>query len=132
LGKPPRAARPGGRELTQDFKVPAAGNAGAAARRELDTLAEHVDHMTLAKLRLLVSELVNRAAAADPGTGSVPVSVSITAERVRAVVAGSGVTARRGLDWALFLVERMADRWGMAGEVWFELDHPPPKSRPGR
>jgi hypothetical protein len=129
LGKPPRAARPGVRELTQDFEVPAAGNAGAAARRQLDTLAEHVDHMTLAKLRLLVSELANRAAAADRATSSVTVSVSITAERVRAAVAGSAVTPRRGLDWALFLVERMADRWGISNEVWFELDRPPPKSR---
>jgi hypothetical protein len=90
--------------------------------------------MTLAKLRLLVSELVNRAAAADRATSSVPVSVSvsvsITAERVRAVVAASGVMPRRGLDWALFLVERMADRWGMSSGVWFELDQPPPKRSP--
>jgi hypothetical protein len=83
--------------------------------------------MTLAKLRLLVSELVNRAAVADSAARSVAVSVSITADRVRAVVAGSGTRPRRGLDWALFLVGRMADRWGGSGDVWFELDRPPDK-----
>lgn len=86
----------------------------------------------LAKLRLLVSELVNRAAVADLDAGSIQVSISIYGETIRAVVARPGARPRRGLDWALFLVERMADRWGMASEVWFELDQPPPKSRAGR
>lgn len=83
--------------------------------------------MMLAKLRLLVSELVNRAAAADLDGGSIQVSVSISDETVRAVVTRPGVRPRRGLDWAVFLVERMADRWGMANDVWFELDRPAPK-----
>jgi hypothetical protein len=34
---------------------------------------------------------------------------------------------RRGLDWALFLVGRMADSWGESGNVWFEINRPPEK-----
>jgi len=79
--------------------------------------------VTLAKLRLLVSELVNRAAM-DTGAQRVQVSLSISPETVRAVVVQPGAPARRGLDWALFLVSRMADRWGIGIGVWFELDRP--------
>jgi hypothetical protein len=96
-----------------------------AARRRLDSLERHVDHMVLAKLRLLVSELVNRAATADVDGRNIHVSVSISPKTIRAVVAQPGAKPRHGLDWALFLVERMADRWGLSSEVWFELDQPP-------
>jgi hypothetical protein len=123
LGKPPSEAEPGGREVSHAFEVAAAGNAGAASRRQLDSLAGEMDHVTLAKLRLLVSELVNRAAM-DTGAQRVQVSLSISPETVRAVVVQPGAPARRGLDWALFLVSRMADRWGIGIGVWFELDRP--------
>lgn len=113
-------------EISINFHVPARGNAGAVARHRLDLLAEQMDRATLSRVRLLVSELVNRAAL-EPQRTSVPVAVTISRKCVRATVrdhpdALNGSSRR--LDWALFLVRRMSDRWGTASGVWFEIDHP--------
>lgn len=112
-----------------NFDVPACANPGARARDELDSLAGRVDHATHAKLRLLVSELVNRAAGGS-GQGTVPVRVTVSEKCVRATVGDDGTPEPRAVDWALLLVRRMADRWGLAGGVWFELDRP--QRRAGR
>jgi anti-sigma regulatory factor (Ser/Thr protein kinase) len=111
--------------LTRSFDVPTTGgNAGALARRELDSLADRVDHVTLAKLRLLVSELANRAVVNGNGVG-ISVSVTLSSSSIRASVAEPGFGPSRRLDWALFLISRMSDRWGMTPDIWFELDLPP-------
>ena len=111
------------------FDVPACANPGARAREQLDSLAGQVDHATHAKLRLLVSELVNRAAGGS-GKGAVPVRVTVSERGVHACVGDGGAVEPRAVDWALLLVRRMADRWGLTGGVWFELD--PPQRRAGR
>jgi hypothetical protein len=113
------------REISVTFHVPARGNAGADARHRLDVLAEQVNRATLARVRLLVSELVNRAALESQCT-SVHVEVVVSESGVRAVVNddpdGLSASSRR-LDWALFLVRRISDRWGAASGIWFEIDH---------
>jgi hypothetical protein len=114
------------REISVSFNVPARGNAGADARQRLDVLADQMNRATLARVRLLVSELVNRAALQRQCT-SVHVEVLVSDSGVRAVVDddSDGLTASsRRLDWALFLVRRMSDRWGAASGIWFEIDHP--------
>lgn len=97
------------------------GNAGAVARRHLELLEGHVDHSTLAKLRLLISELVNRAAT-TVSRGAVHVSVTVSPGSVHASVRDEFGQDTRRLDWGLFLVNRIADRSGVADGVWFELD----------
>jgi hypothetical protein len=114
------------REISINFHVPAQGNAGAEARHRLDSLADQMDRATLARVRLLVSELVNRASL-EPRCTSVHVDVIVSENDVRAAVREDpeGLTgSSRRLDWALFLVRRMSDRWGSASGVWFEIDRP--------
>src|SRR5256885_1309955 len=105
------------------FEVQTGGNPGAHARRQLDHVADQIDHPTFARLRLLVSELVNRAAA-NPDRDSMAVSVTVWPAAIHAVVLDDSSAEPRVLDWALLLVGRMADRWGTAQGIWFELDTP--------
>ena len=105
------------------FEVRTGGNPGALARRQLDYVADQIDHSNFARLRLLVSELVNRAAG-DPERASVTVSVTVSRSAIHAVVLDDSCDGPQVLDWALLLVGRIADRWGVAHGIWFELDTP--------
>jgi anti-sigma regulatory factor (Ser/Thr protein kinase) len=108
--------------------------AAARARRELSQLRADLDPPLAETLRLLVTELVSNAvrhAAAE--TVSLRVLVGRAAVFTEVRDAGPGFDpARTGTPrsnhtgWGLFLVERLADRWGVAHEptatrVWFEL-----------
>jgi serine/threonine-protein kinase RsbW len=108
------------------------------ARRQLDrwlpaSIAEH----DRGALRLLVSELVTNCVrhAASDVDGGVELALRVDRSTIRVEVHDGGtgfeppVAPRpRGADggYGLFLVERMASRWGVdtrAGtRVWFELD----------
>jgi anti-sigma regulatory factor (Ser/Thr protein kinase) len=109
----------------------------SAARNALLALDTRVDQDLLDDIRLLVSELVTNAirhAEAAPG-GEVGLDVSIKGERVRVEVADpgdgfdpaprTGSMAKPG-GWGLYLVDRIADRWGVVKNrvtrVWFEID----------
>lgn len=108
----------------------AAGQARDALRR-LGTLRG----ATLDKLRLVVTELVTNSVR-HAGTGKVELTVLASPEVIRVEVAddGPGFTPRkRGQDddreggWGLFLVERLASRWGVLSaddhtRVWCEVD----------
>jgi anti-sigma regulatory factor (Ser/Thr protein kinase) len=87
-------------------------------------------------LRLIVSELVTnvvRHAALDPGQ-EMEVRGELAGGRVRVEVSDPGkgfepaVTPSpdRGSGWGLFILDRLAQRWGTVGDepnvVWFELD----------
>jgi len=111
---------PAGR-ATYRFEVPARRDAAVAARRRIDTLADEVDHTTLARARVLVGALVNRGALAH-GDDPISVSVTVTAGGIRATVSGPGDEEPPALDWALLLVRRISDRWGFSRGIWFELD----------
>jgi hypothetical protein len=104
------------------FEVPTVANPGALARRQLDYVADQMDHSNFARLRLLVSELVNRAAG-DPERASVTVSVTVSPAGIHAVVLDDSSDGPQVLDWALLLVSRIADRWGVAHGIWFELEY---------
>ena len=112
-------------------------SAAAAARDALLALDRQVDDGVLADIRLLVSELVTNAIrhAGAPAEGVVALDVTIDGGRVRVEVADPGAgfdpaprddELTRPGGWGLYLVDRIADRWGVIrnrmNRVWFELD----------
>jgi anti-sigma regulatory factor (Ser/Thr protein kinase) len=123
-----------------DLELESSAEAAAAARLALDGLASRVPARRMRDLRLLVSELVTNAVrhagltrdehirllvdigdqlvhveVHDPGRGFVPTAPS--------------PDPARASGWGLYLVDELADRWGVDGvgrgtRVWFELDGP--------
>ena len=108
--------------------------AAAKARRALSGLRADIDPPLMETLRLLVTELVSnsvRHARAD--TVVLRVLVGRTVVLTEVTDEGPGFdpedTGKPGTDdsgWGLFLVERLARRWGVtqkadATKVWFEL-----------
>lgn len=122
---------------TEDRNVSLPGGADAArrARAELRNLGSDLDDSLLESLRLVVTELVTNSVR-HAAAGSVKLRLVVDPQAVRVEVSdrGPGFTpTRRGADddreggWGLFLVERMADRWGVLSaddrtRVWCELD----------
>jgi anti-sigma regulatory factor (Ser/Thr protein kinase) len=108
--------------------------AAARARRALSKLRADLDPPLMETLRLLVTELVSnsvRHARAD--TVILKVLVGRTVVLTEVTDEGPGFdpedTGKPGTEdsgWGLFLVERLAQRWGVsqqdeATKVWFEL-----------
>ena len=112
-------------------------SAAAAARNALVALEGRVDDRLLGDVRLLVSELITnsvRHSSVKPDD-CVHMSVAVTENALRVEVAdpGDGFEPKpRDLDrtrpggWGLYLVDQLADRWGVVRDhftrVWFELD----------
>ena len=108
--------------------------APAQARRALSRLRADLDAPLLETMRLLVTELIANSvkhARADAvglkvliGRGAVLVEVTDEGPGFEPVGRTQGQDEASG--WGLFLVDRLADRWGVAQEtdatrVWFEL-----------
>ncbi len=120
------------------FELAGGPYAVTASRLALAGLEDRLDPNVLFDIRLLVSELVTNAirhAGAPAGGGEVGLDVSIERESVHVEVAdpGSGFepaprdeTVMKPGGWGLYLVDRIADRWGVmrnrTNRVWFELD----------
>ena len=117
--------------------------AASAARRALKALSWRRESDEFQVAALLTSELVANAVehARTSPAGSVHLEAMLTDALVRVAVGdgGSGFApVPRGPDapldssWGLYLVEHLADRWGVVPEpqtlVWFELD----RTRPAR
>jgi anti-sigma regulatory factor (Ser/Thr protein kinase) len=110
----------------------------ALARHELEGwLPDSLPEQERSTLRLLVSELVtNSVRHVSDATRPVVLALRLGARAIRVEVhdGGAGFTPGtpkpRGADggFGLFLVERMASRWGVdiadGTRVWFELDLP--------
>jgi anti-sigma regulatory factor (Ser/Thr protein kinase) len=92
----------------------------------------------LADLRLLVSELVTNSVrhSGVRKHDTVCMEVQVTPSTVRVEVADGGAgfepkprddDRTRPGGWGLYLVDELADRWGVARNhltcVWFEMDH---------
>ena len=120
-----------------DLKLRPTPGAVPDARKALDALAHHVSAQTLDDLRLLVSELVTNSVrhAGLAQSQAIELKVKLLPETVRVEVndQGSGFqpmprTAQSDdqSGWGLYLVSRLADRWGVTSDgvtrVWFELD----------
>lgn len=113
----------------------------ALARHELESwLPASLDESERGALRLLVSELVTNAVRHVSSAQPVELAVRIGAGSIRVEVRDGGAGFEpgepgelrpRGADggFGLFLVERMASRWGVdmrdGTRVWFELDIAP-------
>ena len=131
----PRCAEPGepGAENALSLRL-SGGAAASAARQALARLRGDIDPPVLENLRLLVTELIaNSVKHADADAVGLKVVVGGRSVLVEVTDRGRGfepVARTEGQDeasgWGLFLVERLADRWGVrrdGGEmkVWFEL-----------
>jgi anti-sigma regulatory factor (Ser/Thr protein kinase) len=108
--------------------------AAAHARRALSRLRADIDPPLMETLRLLVTELVsNSVRHAHSETVVLKIAVGRSAVLTEVTDEGPGFdptqTERPSTDesgWGLFLVERLAHRWGVAQDddvtrVWFEL-----------
>jgi anti-sigma regulatory factor (Ser/Thr protein kinase) len=112
--------------------------AASQARDVVDReLGRSVPSGVLDDTTLLVSELVTNAVRHALRTGIPRVELRIENERgrIRVVVSDPGdgfaveprvPTASESSGWGLYLVDRIADRWGVItrdrNEVWFEID----------
>ena len=108
--------------------------AAAKARRALARLRGDLDGPLIETLRLLVTELVTNSVQ-HTGASTVKLTVLVGSSSVLTEVTDAGPgfdPAKAGsptddhTGWGLFLVERLAERWGVdkdggATKVWFEL-----------
>lgn len=128
-------ARPMAAQL--DVHLPPEPHAPAEARRSIEQVAGDLDQEAMEVLRLLVSELVTNSVrhARLDRSESITLRVESTPRSVRVSVTDPGVGFERPVDgprpgdpsgWGLYLVEQMADRWGVdrhdRTQVWFEIE----------
>lgn len=103
-------------ELADDVRSP------SQARRACDALDGHAHPETLARTRLLITEMVAAATVAG-SPGGIRVSITAAAGSVRAEVVTGRAVARRPHGWGLLLVRRLSTRWGVThGTLWFEVE----------
>ena len=123
--------------------LPAVPESIPLSREVLDRLRGELDESVLDDLRLIVSELVtNSIRHAGLRTGDpIDLEVSVDESTIRLELRdrGRGFAAPatpldpfRESGWGLFLVSRLADRWGVSTEdgmttVWIEIHRTPPE-----
>jgi anti-sigma regulatory factor (Ser/Thr protein kinase) len=111
--------------------------AAGEGRHALDRLEGSLGEEQLGELRLLVTELLTNSVRHGAGeSGWITLDVDIYANCVRVVVTDNGPGFEpepeptphldRPGGWGLCLVDRLANRWGVARHdatsVWFEVD----------
>lgn len=113
--------------------LPSRPDSPMTARHGLVDLERALAPEVMAKLRLLVTELVANSVRHARGS-PIDVTVTVHERQVRAEVSDSGEGFQpptadpnplKASGWGLFLVRRIASRWGIdadSGTVWFELD----------
>jgi anti-sigma regulatory factor (Ser/Thr protein kinase) len=119
-----------------DLSLPVDSSSPSAARSALETQELPIPRGVLPDLQLLVSELVTNAVrhARMASDQRIEVRVRVEPDHVRVEVEdpGRGFTPmprrpddRRDAGWGLYLVDRLADRWGVfdgsPAVVWFEV-----------
>jgi anti-sigma regulatory factor (Ser/Thr protein kinase) len=114
------------------LRLSGGSDAAARARRELTRLRTDLDPPLAETLRLLVTELVSNAVR-HAAAKNVSLKVLVARKAVFTEVTDEGPgfdpdqeDAAQSNHWGLFLVGRLADRWGVvhdgkATKVWFEL-----------
>jgi anti-sigma regulatory factor (Ser/Thr protein kinase) len=115
-----------------EFPLDREPGAGAAARRQLDGLADLLPTSTLHDLRSVITELVNNSVSHGEG-GPITVIVEVTPRgTTRGTITDGGegpvaiAAAREVGDGGLGLriVDALASRWGVSApssEIWFEF-----------
>jgi anti-sigma regulatory factor (Ser/Thr protein kinase) len=121
-----------------ELNLPPRAEAAAFARRSLEDLEPDLEPEVLDSLRLLVTELVTNSVRHGELSASDRIRLRLAdrGDRIRVEVTdpGDGFHSRRPSlapgdespsGWGLFLVSRVADRWGTLENstttVWFEL-----------
>lgn len=118
-----------------ELELPSRPDSVARARQALGGLGDGVSPEMLEDLRLLVSEVVTNAIRhGETGQGPVRLRIVDDAGRVRVEVRDPGAgffppdiepDPERPGGWGLWLVEQLADAWGISGDggtcVWFEV-----------
>jgi anti-sigma regulatory factor (Ser/Thr protein kinase) len=117
-------------------------SAAAWARNALVAVEHRVDPDLMEDVRLLVSELVTNSVRHSHSPNGDPVGLEVLIDsrgvRVEVLDGGAGFSPRprdparaEPGGWGLFLVEKLADRWGVVRNhftrVWFEIDHGRPR-----
>ena len=121
------------RLLTRSFR--ADREAPGRARSSLAAVGDHIDDEIAEDMRLLVSELVTNSLR-HTGTSTIRLEVWGSDAIVQVQVSDDGTgfdppdtpRPRAASGWGLFMVERLADRWGVETRgdtrVWFEFLRP--------
>jgi anti-sigma regulatory factor (Ser/Thr protein kinase) len=118
------------------FELAGGPYAVTAARLALADLESQLETSVAFDVRLLVSELVTNSVqhAQVAAEDSIVLSVSFSARTVRVEVRDDGPgfeppasppPGDADAGWGLFLVEQLADAWGVGEDrtsVWFEID----------
>ena len=122
-----------------DLRLVPTRTAPAEARRSLERVVGE-DREALETCQLLVSELVTNSVRHAELEADARIGLRVEADdraiRVAVSDPGQGFDQPTGAPaagsasgWGLYLVEQMADRWGVEQGpdtlVWFELDRPP-------
>jgi anti-sigma regulatory factor (Ser/Thr protein kinase) len=122
-------------ESDMSFELAGGPYAVTAARLALADLESQLDASVAFDVRLLVSELVTNSVqhASVAAEDSIVLIVSINDETVRVTVRDDGPGFEppaspppedADAGWGLFLVEQLADSWGIGDggkDVWFEI-----------
>jgi anti-sigma regulatory factor (Ser/Thr protein kinase) len=135
--------RVGGFDLVRTLRLDRGPDAASAAREALDELRFDADPELIDDIRLLVSELVT-AGVTHSGPDAarwMRLKITIVPSGVRVELGTPGqrwlfepgqelpVSIEEGTPLGLYLVDRLADRWGLqrAGDthIWFEIDAEP-------
>jgi anti-sigma regulatory factor (Ser/Thr protein kinase) len=116
-----------------DLRLNGSPEAPSVARRALSRLRGDIDPPVMETMRLLVTELVSNSVR-HAQSRTVVLKVLVGRSMVLTEVSDEGPgfdpagTGQPGTEsgWGLFLVERLADRWGVkhgtgSTRVWFEL-----------
>jgi anti-sigma regulatory factor (Ser/Thr protein kinase) len=129
-----RPENPAGTPAGLTLHLPSRPDSPMTARHELVELERELAPETMAKLRLLVTELVANSVRHARGT-PIDVTVTLSADLVRVDVSDGGdgfdqadldPSPMKTSGWGLFLVGKIANRWGAdqeTGTVWFELEN---------
>jgi anti-sigma regulatory factor (Ser/Thr protein kinase) len=118
------------------FELAGGPYAVTAARLALADLESHLDTSVAFDVRLLVSELVTNSVqhAQVAAEDSIVLDVSFSGKAVRVEVRDDGPGFEppaspppedADAGWGLFLVEQLADAWGVGDDrksVWFEIE----------
>ena len=121
-----------------DIRLPPVADSVPVAREALDVLRETVGEERLEDLRLVVSELVTNSVRHAGLDVSDPISlrVATTTNMIRVEIHDRGpgfdatvqpATMYQESGWGLFLISRIADRWGVSTDlsgttVWLEIE----------
>jgi len=128
-----RPANPTGPQAGITLHLPSSPDSPMIARRRLAALERTLAPETMAKLRLLLTELVANSVRHARGT---PIDVIVTLDdhlvRTEVTDGGPGFeppspdpSPMKTHGWGLFLVRKIALDWGAepeTGTVWFEIE----------